>query len=195
MNSWTVFSWVLTGLFSCCSNSDLLPVLNWGGISRCVVRPLSPQDGGQTYVLQQLLQVLLQLVEVARRDEALAALLQAVSGQLYQLMVDEAEDPIGQRAHLVRRRGGEQLGQTLLHLSRGLRGGGRRRRKKVSHWGDKCDQRVKKRQLNREQSGVGVNQIFTNDSLGKVCLLHPNYLMSIYKVKSCRFTTASCERR
>lgn len=98
-----------------------------------MVRPLSSQDGGQTYVLQKLLQVLLQLIEVARRDEALAALLQAVPGQLYQLMVDEAEDPIGQWAHLVWRRGGEKLGQTLLHLSRGLRGGGRRRRKKVSH--------------------------------------------------------------
>lgn len=180
MNSWTVFPpRVLTGLFSCCSNSDLLPVLNWGGISCCVVRPLSSQDGGQTYVLQKLLQVLLQLIEVARRDEALAALLQAVPGQLYQLMVDEAEDPIGQWAHLVRRRGGEKLGQTLLHLSRGLRGGGRRRRKKVSHWGDKCDQRAKKQQLNREQSGVWIKQIFINDSSGTVCLLPTNYLISI----------------
>lgn len=78
--------------------------------------------------MQQLLQVLLELVEVAGGDEALAALLQAVSGQLYQLVVDEAQDPVGQRADLVRGRGGEQLSQTLLHLSRGLKGGEEGRR-------------------------------------------------------------------
>lgn len=79
---------------------------------------------GSTYILQQLLQVLLELVEVAGGDEALPAFLQAVSGQLYQLMVDEAQDPVGQRANLLRGRGGEQLSQALLHLSRRLRGRG-----------------------------------------------------------------------
>lgn len=78
-----------------------------------------------TYVLQQLLQVFLELVEVPGGDEALSAFLQAVSGQLYQLMVDEAQDPVGQRADFIGGRGEEQLSQTLLHLSRRLRGGGR----------------------------------------------------------------------
>lgn len=76
-----------------------------------------------TYILQQLLQVLLELVEVAGRDEVLPAFLQAVSGQLDQLVVDEAQDAVGQGADLIRRRGGKQFRQTLLHLSRGLRGG------------------------------------------------------------------------
>ncbi|TNN74725.1 hypothetical protein EYF80_015043 [Liparis tanakae] len=64
--------------------------------------------------------VLLELVEVARGDEALPAFHQAVSGQLYQLVVNEAQDPVGQRADLVRGRGAEELRQTLLHLSRCL---------------------------------------------------------------------------
>lgn len=81
----------------------------------------------QTHILQQLLQVLLQLVEVSGRDEVLSAFDQAVPGQLYQLMVDEAQGPVGQRADLIRRRGGQQLGQTLLHLSRSL-GEGRKER-------------------------------------------------------------------
>lgn len=75
-----------------------------------------------TYVLQQLLQILLELVEVAGGDEVLSAFLQAVSGQLYQLVVNEAQDPISQRADLFRGRRGEQFGQTLLHLSRRLGG-------------------------------------------------------------------------
>lgn len=90
--------------------------------------------------MQQLLQALLELVEVAGGDEALSALLQTVSGQLYQLMVDEAQDPVGQRANLLRGRGGEQLSQALLHLSRRLRGEGReegRRRGRQLERGDK----------------------------------------------------------
>lgn len=51
----------------------------------------------QTHVMQQLLQVLLQLAEVDGGDEAFAGLGQAVPGQLGHLVVDEAEDPVGQR--------------------------------------------------------------------------------------------------
>lgn len=84
--------------------------------------------------MQQLLQVLLELVEVAGGDEPLPALLQAISGQLRQLMVDEAQDPVGQWADLIGGRGGEQLGQTLLHLSRRLRGGRRRGAGRGGRW-------------------------------------------------------------
>ena len=79
---------------------------------------------GSTYILQQLLQALLELVEVAGGDEALPAFLQAVSGQLYQLMVDEAQDPVGQRANLLRGRGGEQLSQARRGWGGRGRGGG-----------------------------------------------------------------------
>lgn len=71
--------------------------------------------------MPQLLQLLLELVEVAGGDEALPALLQAVSGQLHQLMVDEAQDPVGQRQDPVWAGRGQQLSQALLHLRRGLR--------------------------------------------------------------------------
>lgn len=77
-------------------------------------------DLGGTHIVQQLLQALLELVEVAGCDEALAALLQTVSGQFDQLMVDEAQDAVGQRTHLLQVGGGHQLRQTLLHLSRSL---------------------------------------------------------------------------
>lgn len=76
------------------------------------------------YLVKQLLQVLLQLKEVDGGDEALAGFGQAVPGQLGDLVVDEAEDAVGQRQHVL---GGvrlDELGQLLLHLRRGLEGGG-----------------------------------------------------------------------
>lgn len=81
--------------------------------------------GGWTYILQQPLQVLLQLIEVTRGDEALAALLQTVPAELHQLVLDEAKHAVGQwsppgRAGRGRGGRGKQLGQTLLHLSCGL---------------------------------------------------------------------------
>lgn len=51
----------------------------------------------ETHIVQQLLQVLLQLTEVDGGDEAFAGLGQAVPGQLSHLVVDEAEDAVGQR--------------------------------------------------------------------------------------------------
>ena len=62
-----------------------------------------------THVIEQLLQVLLQLKEVDSSDEALASFGQAVPGQLCYLMVDEADDPVGQRQHALRGEGIDEL--------------------------------------------------------------------------------------
>lgn len=70
--------------------------------------------------MKKLLQVLLQLKEVDRRDEALAGFGQAVSGQLSYLVVNEAEDSVGQRKNVFGREGLDELGQPPLHLRRGL---------------------------------------------------------------------------
>lgn len=56
-----------------------------------------------THIVQQFVEVLLQLVEVDRGDEVISGFVQAVSGQLDDLVVDEAQDPISQREHAVRR--------------------------------------------------------------------------------------------
>ena len=72
------------------------------------------------HVVQKLLQVLLELAEVHGGDEALAGLGQAVPGQLGDLVVDEAEDPVGQRQHALWGVAVDELRQTLLHLGRGL---------------------------------------------------------------------------
>lgn len=72
--------------------------------------------------MQEFLQVLLQLVEVDGGDESLAGFGQAVPGQLGDLVVDEAQDAIGQRVHVLRRVGLDEVRQALLHLSRGLQG-------------------------------------------------------------------------
>ncbi len=71
--------------------------------------------------MQQLLQVFLQLVEVDGGDDAFMRFGQAVSGQLCDLVVDEAEDPVSQRQHVLRRVRLDELSQALLHLSRGLK--------------------------------------------------------------------------
>lgn len=60
--------------------------------------------------MKQLLQVLLQFKEVDRSDEALAWFGQAVSGQLGDLVMDEAEDPVGQRKNALRWEGVGELG-------------------------------------------------------------------------------------
>lgn len=70
--------------------------------------------------MQQLLQVLLQLAEVDGGDEAFTGFGQAVPGQLGHLVVDEAEDPVGQRQDALWRVAVDELGQPLLHLSGGL---------------------------------------------------------------------------
>lgn len=77
---------------------------------------------GQTHVVQQLLQVLLQLAEVDGGDEAFAGLGQAVPGQFGHLVVDEAEDAVGQRQDALWGVAVDELGEPLLHLSGGLSG-------------------------------------------------------------------------
>ncbi|KAF3852222.1 hypothetical protein F7725_005577 [Dissostichus mawsoni] len=73
-----------------------------------------------THIIQQLLQVILQLTEVDAGDETLARFGQAVPGQLSYLVVDEAEDPIGQGQDALWREAVDELRQPLLHLSCGL---------------------------------------------------------------------------
>ncbi len=70
--------------------------------------------------MKKLLQVLLQLEEIDRRDEALAGFGQAISGQLGYLVVNEAEDSVSQRKHIFRRKSLDELGQPPLHLRCGL---------------------------------------------------------------------------
>lgn len=70
--------------------------------------------------MKQLIQILLQFKEVDGGDETLAGLGQAVSGQLSDLMVDEAEDTVGQWENVLWRESLDELGQPLLHLRRGL---------------------------------------------------------------------------
>ncbi|KAF3846850.1 hypothetical protein F7725_003928 [Dissostichus mawsoni] len=68
----------------------------------------------------KLVQVLLQLEEVDGGDEAVVGFGQAVSGQLGYLMVDEAEDPVGQRKNVFRRELLDEVAQLPLHLRCGL---------------------------------------------------------------------------
>lgn len=74
-----------------------------------------------THVIKQLLQVLLELEEVDSGDEALARLGQAVTGQLHDLVVDEAEHAVSQGQHALGGVGMDEVSQTLLHLRRGLK--------------------------------------------------------------------------
>lgn len=73
-----------------------------------------------THIMKKLFQVLLQLKEVDRSDEALTSFGQAVPGQLSYLVVNEAEDAIGQRENVFRRERLDELGQPPLHLCCGL---------------------------------------------------------------------------
>lgn len=72
--------------------------------------------------MNQLIQILLQLKEVDRCDEALAGFGQAVSGQLCDLVMDEAEDSVSQRKNIFRRVSLDEFGQPLFHLCCGLGG-------------------------------------------------------------------------
>ena len=74
------------------------------------------------YLVMQFLQLLLQLGEVARGDEGLLRLVQAVSDQLGQLVLDEAQHPVPQREGAVRGAEGDDVQQALLHLRCGLEG-------------------------------------------------------------------------
>lgn len=73
-----------------------------------------------THVMQQLLQVLLQLAEVDAGNETLPWLGQAVSGQLRYLVVDEAQDPVGEWQHALWGIALDEHCQPLLHLSSSL---------------------------------------------------------------------------
>ncbi len=73
-----------------------------------------------THVIQKFLQVLLQLKEVDGRDETLLRFGQAVSGQLDDLVVDKAQDPVGQRQNALGTIWVHEITQPALHLRRGL---------------------------------------------------------------------------
>lgn len=70
--------------------------------------------------MKELVQIFLQLKEVDGCDEAFVGFGQAVSGQLHDLVVDEAEDAVGQRKNVLRRVRVDELGQPSLHLCCGL---------------------------------------------------------------------------
>jgi len=79
---------------------------------------------GAAHLVQQIAQLLLELGEVARGDQALLGLVEAVAAQLGQLVLDEAQHTVGQREAAVT----DHLQEALLHLGRGLEEEGRRRR-------------------------------------------------------------------
>lgn len=79
-------------------------------------RPLPSTARVTTHIVQQLLQVLLQLAEVHAGNEAFPRFGQAVPGQLSYLVVDKAEDPIGQRENILWGVVLDELCQPLLHL-------------------------------------------------------------------------------
>lgn len=73
--------------------------------------------------MKQLLQLLLQLSEVSGCNQACPGLVQTVSHQLDQLVLDEAQHPVGQREGAVWRAVGDNFKQAFLHLGCGLQGG------------------------------------------------------------------------
>lgn len=81
---------------------------------------LEDNHRGVTYLLEELLEFVGELTKVAGGDEAAAGLLQAVTRQLDDLVVGEAEDAIGQWQHALRGVGADDLPDPLLHLGRGL---------------------------------------------------------------------------
>lgn len=114
-----------------------------------------------THILKKLLQVLLQLKEVDRGDEAIAGFGQAVSGQLSYLVVNEAEDAIGQRKNVLWRESLDELGQPALHLSRGLVENKRRgantlgQRERDKH-GERGERKKKRQRLSLEKDGISL---------------------------------------
>lgn len=75
------------------------------------------------HLVKQLFQLLLQLSEVAGSNQARLGLVQTVSDQLDQLVLDEAQHPVSQREGAVWRAVCDNLKQALLHLGCGLQGG------------------------------------------------------------------------
>lgn len=71
--------------------------------------------------MQQLFQLLLQLGEISGSNQAFLRLVQTVSDQLYQLVLDEAQHAVRQGEGAVWRVMGDNLQQALLHLGRGLK--------------------------------------------------------------------------
>lgn len=80
-------------------------------------------SGGIIYLLKEPFQFIRELTEVSWGNEAETGLFQAVSGQLNDLMVCEAEDTISQRQDILRGVALNDLLDALLHLSCGLKGG------------------------------------------------------------------------
>lgn len=72
--------------------------------------------------MEQLLQFILQLHKVARGDQARVGLVQTVSDQLHQLVLDEAQYAVRQWEGAVWGAGGDDIQQALFHLCCGLKG-------------------------------------------------------------------------
>lgn len=66
--------------------------------------------------MQQLLQLLLQLHEVPGGDQAILGLVQAISGKLYQLVLNKAQHTVGQGQGGVRGTLRYDVKQLTLHL-------------------------------------------------------------------------------
>lgn len=71
--------------------------------------------------MEQLLQFILQLHKVARGDQARVGLVQTVSDQLHQLVLDEAQYAVRQWEGAVWGAGSDDIQQALLHLHCGLK--------------------------------------------------------------------------
>lgn len=80
------------------------------------------KKGGGADLLDQPLQLVGELAEVAGGDESEAALLQAVAGQLDDLVVGKAEHAVRQREDALRGAAADHVLDPFLHLSRGLAG-------------------------------------------------------------------------
>lgn len=78
---------------------------------------------GIIYLLKEPFQFICELTEVSWGNETKTGLFQAVSGQLNDLVVGEAEDAISQRQDVLRGVALNDLLDALLHLSCGLKGG------------------------------------------------------------------------
>lgn len=83
----------------------------------------SEVSGGIIYLLKEPFQFICELTEVSWGNEAETGLFQAVSGQLNDLMVCEAEDTVSQGQDILRGIALNDLLDALLHLSCGLKGG------------------------------------------------------------------------
>lgn len=66
--------------------------------------------------MQQLLQFLLQLHKVPGGDQAILGLIQTVSGELHQLVLNESQHPVSQRQSGVQGDLSDDVEQPTLHL-------------------------------------------------------------------------------